>query len=46
MMEKVNNEIYFAVDKTYALAVDFPSIRKIFESSLGSKQILMMAPSF
>jgi hypothetical protein len=46
MMEQVNNEIYFAVDKTYALATDSPAISKIFESSLGSKQILMMAPSF
>jgi hypothetical protein len=49
MMEQVNNEIFFfffLVDKTFALAADFPVISKIFESLLSSKQILLMAPSF
>ena len=49
MMGQVNNEnfcFFFLVDKTSALAADSPTISKIFESLLGSKQILMMAPSF
>ena len=37
---------FFLVDKTFALAADSPVISKIFESLLGSKQILLMAPSF
>jgi hypothetical protein len=55
MMEQVNNEFFiylfiyfyfFIVDKTFALAADSPVISKIFESLLGNKQILLMAPSF
>jgi hypothetical protein len=30
MMEQVNNEIYFAIDKTSALAANFLAISKIF----------------
>jgi hypothetical protein len=37
---------FFIVDKTFALAADSPVISKIFESLLGSKQILLMAPRF
>jgi hypothetical protein len=47
-MEQVNNFFFFFFfySKTSALMADSPAISKIFESLLGSKQILMMAPSF